>query len=134
MTPARPGALPSGLAVTFLDEVGQVALAAVVAVEVHGHEDTRPAELVRALPAQARHLVVRVHLVELEHCQLHLLPLVLDLLRLSVGLLLALLATAGELQRQEERRLVSKAALAELLEVLEGPATKNQPLLHRGDP
>ncbi len=51
--------------------VGQVALAAVDAVEVCGHEDawaTLGADL-----AQALHLAAVVHLVELEHPQLHLL-------------------------------------------------------------
>ncbi len=43
----------------------------------------------RALAAQAGHLVVRVHLVELQDGELDLLPLVLDLLGLGVSLLLA---------------------------------------------
>merc|ERR1712031_94852 len=77
----------------LLDDVGQAALAAVVAVVVHGHEDARAA--VRALLPQAGHLVVAVHLVELEDCELHLL-LVLDLLRGLVDLLLALLAATEQ--------------------------------------
>ena len=60
------------LLLALLDEVGEVALAAVVAVEVHRHEDAGPADLVRALAAQARDLVVAVHLVELQDCKLHL--------------------------------------------------------------
>ena len=47
--------LPS---ITFLDQVGEVALATVVAVEVHGHEDTRSAKLVWALATQACNLVL----------------------------------------------------------------------------
>ncbi len=49
----------------------QVALAAVHAVEVGGHEDARAA--LGAHLAQALHLAAVVHLVELEHPQLHLL-------------------------------------------------------------
>merc|ERR1719386_445566 len=90
----------------LLDEVGQVALAAIVAIEVHGHEDTRAAHFMRALPAQACDLVVGVHLVELQHSKLDLLALVLDLLWLCVGLLLTLLATSGKVQREEKCRLI----------------------------
>merc|ERR1719473_2192055 len=90
--------------VALLDEVREVALAAVVAVEMHRHEDARPAHLMGALAAQPRDLVVRVHLVELQDGELHLLALVLDLLRLRVRLLLALLATAEKLEVEEERR------------------------------
>merc|ERR550537_792744 len=79
------------LLVILLDEVGEGALTAVVAVVVHGHEDARAAHLVRALLAELGHLVVAVDLVVLEHSKLDLLVLVLDLLRLGVHLLLALL-------------------------------------------
>jgi hypothetical protein len=51
--------------------VSEVALAAVDAVEVGGHEDAWAA--LRADLAQALHLARVVHLVELEHAQLDLL-------------------------------------------------------------
>merc|ERR1719222_1138161 len=120
---------PSGVPVTLLDEVGQVALAAVVTVEVHGHEDAGPAHLVRALATQARDLVVGVDLVELQHCKLHLLALVLDLLGLGVGLLLALLCAAGELQVQEDGGFVLEAARRQHLRIRERAAAKDQALL-----
>merc|ERR1719145_251276 len=122
---------PSGL-VALLDEVGEVALAAVVAVEVHGHEHARAAELVRALAAQARDLVAGVDLVELQHRQLDLLALVLDLLRLRVGLLLALLAAAGEVQAQEDGGLVLQAAGTERLGAAERAASEQHALLAGG--
>merc|ERR1719313_2040527 len=89
-----PLARSTCLLVALLDHVGERALAAVVAVEVRGHEHARAAVLVRALLAEPLHLVLAVHLVELEHGELHLLVLVRDLLRLRVRLLLALLAAA----------------------------------------
>merc|ERR1719265_312258 len=112
----------------LLDEVGQVALAAIVAIEVHGHEDTRAAHFMRALPAQACDLVVGVHLVELQNSKLDLLALVLDLLWLCVGLLLALLATTLELQGHEERGLIGHTACSKLLTALKGSTGKDQPL------
>merc|ERR1719229_1671447 len=97
-------------AVALLDQVGQVALAAVVPVEVHGHEDARAAELVRALAPQARDLVVGVNLVVLEDRELHLFGLPLDLLGLGVGLLLAFLAAALQLRVQEQGRVLRPPA------------------------
>lgn len=47
----------------------------------------------RAFPPQTLNLAVTVNLVVLEHSQLGLLSLVLDLFRCSVDLLLALLGT-----------------------------------------
>merc|ERR1719265_2080955 len=106
----------------LLDEVGQVALAAIVAIEVHGHEDTRAAHFMRALPAQACDLVVGVHLVELQHSKL-------DLLWLCVGLLLTLLASTLQLKIQEQSGLVGNAAGTQELSRLQRAATKNQALL-----
>merc|ERR1719502_2459201 len=113
----------------LLDEVSEVALATVVAVEVHGHEDTWPAHLMWALPAQACDLVVGVHLVELQHSKLDLLALVLDLLWLCVGLLLTLLASTLQLKIQEQSGLVGNAAGTQELSRLQRAATKNQALL-----
>eukprot|EP00740_Mantoniella_antarctica_P004781 CAMPEP_0181357772 /NCGR_PEP_ID=MMETSP1106-20121128/5147_1 /TAXON_ID=81844 /ORGANISM="Mantoniella antarctica, Strain SL-175" /LENGTH=110 /DNA_ID=CAMNT_0023470673 /DNA_START=231 /DNA_END=560 /DNA_ORIENTATION=+ len=70
----------------LLVDVREAALAAVVAVEVVGHEDAGAALGRGALLAQARHLAGVVHLVQLEERQLHLLVLVADLLGLGVRL------------------------------------------------
>merc|ERR1719230_968976 len=113
----------------LLDEVGQVALAAIVAIEMHGHEDTRAAHFMRALPAQACDLVVGVHLVELQHSKLDLLALVLDLLWLCVGLLLTLLASTLQLKIEEQSGLVGNAAGTQELSRLQRAATKDQALL-----
>ena len=63
-----------------------------------GHEDAGSAR--RAHTPQPRDLAVAVHLVVLEGRKLDLLVLVLNLLRLRVDLLLALLRTALEAARQ----------------------------------
>ena len=81
-----------------LDVVGEVALAAVVAVEVVGHEHAGTAVLVRALLAQLGDLARLVDLVVAQHSQLHGLVLVLHLLGGGVVLLLVLLATAQHIQ------------------------------------
>merc|ERR1719265_294516 len=99
--------------VTLLDDICEATFSAVVAIEVHGHENTRPAQLVRTFFAQALDFVVGVHLVELQHSKLHLLLLVLDFLRLRVSLLLTLLTSALETQRDEESGLVLHTALRE---------------------
>lgn len=90
---------------------GETALSAVLAVEVVGHEDTGTARLVGALASQARDLAVAVDLVVLQHSQLHLLLLVLDLLGGGVVLLLALLGCKvkaifqlAELQKKREKK------------------------------
>merc|ERR1719253_41485 len=121
------------LLLAFLDEVCEVALAAVVAVEMHRHEDTGPADLVRALAAQARDLVVAVHLVELQDCKLHLLALVLDLLRLGVSLLLALLAATRKVEVHEDGGLILEAASAQQLRASKRAAGEDEALLVDGD-
>merc|ERR1711924_326785 len=83
----------------IFEHVCQVALAAVLTVEVLGHEDPSTTVCVWALTAHALHLV-RGNLVILEHMELDLLLLVLDLLWLGVCLLLTLLATTTETQHK----------------------------------
>ena len=58
------------LLAVLLEDVGEGAASAVVAVRVHSHEHAGAA--VRALLAQALDLVRAVDLVELQHCELHL--------------------------------------------------------------
>jgi hypothetical protein len=74
-----------------VEDVGEMALAAVLAVVHSSHEDTSTALLLRALPPQTLDLSVTVDLVVLKNGQLGLLALVLDLLGCSIDLLLALL-------------------------------------------
>jgi hypothetical protein len=80
----------------LVENVGEVAASAVLAV-VHGsHEDTSTALGLRALTPEALDLAVAVDLVVLKDSELGLLALVLDLLGGGVHLLLALLGTTTQ--------------------------------------
>jgi hypothetical protein len=115
-------------------DIGEAALAAVVAVEVVGHEDARAALCVGALLAEAGHLACGVvHLIELQHGELHLLVLVLDLLGLGVRLLLTLLGATAEAEHQVEGGLLLNVVVGEGATVLELLAGEDEPLLVRGD-
>merc|ERR1740129_341427 len=89
----------NSLLVTLLDQVCQMALAAIITVRVHRHENARATQFVWALAPQASDFIVGINLVELEHCELHLFALVLYLLGLGVSLLLALLSSTFQLER-----------------------------------
>ena len=125
----------SGLLGLFwlVENVCQTALAAVLTVEVVGHEDAGAADLVGALASQTGDLAVLVHLVVLEHSQFDLLLLVLDLLGRGVVLLLALAATAAQTQHQVQRRLLLDVVVGEGTAVLELLAGEDQALLVRWD-
>merc|ERR1719238_2171787 len=84
------------LIAALLNEISQVAFAAVVAVLVHGHEDARTANLMGAFTPQSGDLVVGIDFVELEDSELHL-----HLLGLGVSLLLTLFASAFQTVSQE---------------------------------
>jgi len=71
-----------------------MALAAVVAVSMLGHEDTGTAG--GALLAQTDNLSIVVDTVVLQHGKLHGFALMLDLLGGGVGLLLLLLGTTTQ--------------------------------------
>merc|ERR1719191_2376634 len=68
------------LVLGFVEHVGKTALAAVLAIEVGGHEDSGTTLLGRALTAQTVDLAIIVHLVVLEDGELDLPVLVLNLL------------------------------------------------------
>ena len=65
--------------IAILHEAGKVERSAIALVDVRRHENSWTANSMGAFPTQARHLIDRVHLVELQHCQFHLLALVLEL-------------------------------------------------------
>jgi len=81
------------------DDNAVVALAAVKAVVVLGHEDTRATAFLWARLAKALHLIT-IDLVVFEDGEFDVLVLVLDLLWLGVGLLLALLTAATKTEDQ----------------------------------
>ena len=80
----------------FVENICEAALATVLPVKVRRHEHAGTALLGGALPPQAVDLAVVVHLVVLQHGQLDLPVLVLDLLGGGVVLLLPLLGTSPQ--------------------------------------
>ena len=95
-----------GLITAGLVDIGEATLAAVVPVEVVGHEGSGAALGVGALLAKPLDLSRLIHPVVLQDGELHLLVLVLQLLRLGVRLLLPLLRAAAEAEDEVERGLL----------------------------
>ncbi len=91
-----------------VEHVGETALAAILAIEMGRHENSGSALLAGALASQAVDLAVVVDSVVLQHGQLDLLMLVLDLLGGRVVLLLALLAATTEAEDKMEGRLCNQ--------------------------
>merc|ERR1711965_375660 len=111
-----------------------VALAAVPAVVVVSKEHSGATRgFVRALTTETGDLAVLIHLVVLEDCEFDLLLLVLDLLRLSICLLLALLASSEEREHQVKRALLLDVVVRKGAAVLKLLASENETLLIRGD-
>lgn len=101
---------------------------------VHGsHEDTGTTLLGWAFSSQSLDLAITINLVVLEHSQLGLLSLVLDLLGSAVHLLLSLLGTATKSQNQVEGRFLLDVVVAKGSAILELLAGEDQSLLVGGD-
>ena len=82
---------------------------------------------------QAGDLAVAVDLVVLEHCELDLLVLVLDLLGLGVLLLLALLASTTQAKHKVEGGLLLDVVVRESASIFELFSGKDEALLIRWD-
>ena len=117
----------------FIVDIGQSTLTAVVPIEVIRHESSSAALGVGALLPEPLHLPGIIDLVELQHGELDLLVLVLDLLRLGVGLLLALLGAASEAEHEVESGLLLDVVVGEGAAVLELLSGEDEALLVRGD-
>ena len=117
----------------LVEDVGQVAATAVLAV-VHGsHEDTGTALGLGALAAETLDLAIAVNLVVLEHSELGLLALVLDLLGGGVDLLLPLLTSTTQAEHQVESRLLLDVVVGESAAILKLLAGEDETLLVRGN-
>merc|ERR1739838_613202 len=117
----------------LVEDVGQVAATAVLAV-VHGsHEDTSTALGLGALAAETLDLAIAVNLVVLEHGELGLLALVLDLLGGGVDLLLPLLTSTTQAEHQVESRLLLDVVVGESAAILKLLAGEDETLLVRGN-
>ena len=119
----------SSLFVFLLVNICESALAAVLPVKVGGHEDTGPTVWGRTFPPESLDLSAVVYLVVLEHGQLHLLLLMLDLLGSGVVLLLTLLATSAQTQHQVEGRLLLDVVVREGAAIFQLLAGEDQTLL-----
>ena len=113
----------------LVEHICQVTFAAVLAIKVVSHEDAGTTALIGTLASQASDLAVLVHLVVLEHGQLDLLLLVLDLLGRGVVLLLALAAAASQSEHQVEGRLLLDIVVGQGASILQLLAGKDEPLL-----
>ena len=96
-----------------------MALSAVFAVSVLGHEDTGTTAFSAAFVAQASNLAVLVDTVVLQDGLGDLLALVLDLLGGGVGLLLLLLGTTTQAQDQVESGFLLDVVVGEGAAVFE---------------
>merc|ERR1712112_499354 len=113
----------------LVENVGEVASAAVLTVEMSRHEDTGAAILVGTLTSQASDFAVLINLVVLEDRKLDLLSLVLDLLGGGEGLLLALLATSSQAEDEMEGRLLLDVVVGQSATILQLLASEDQTLL-----
>merc|ERR1719309_1125724 len=113
----------------FVEDIGEATLATILSVEMCSHEDSGSTLLSRTLTAETVNLAVIVHLVILEHGQLHLPVLVLDLLGSSVILLLPLLSTSSQSQHKVKSGFLLNVIIRESSSVLQLFTGKDQPLL-----
>merc|ERR1719393_930504 len=121
------------LVLGLVEHVGKTALAAVLAIEVGGHEDSSTALLGRTLTAQTVDLAVVIHLVVLEDSELDLPVLVLNLLGGGVVLLLPLFGTSPQPEDKVKSRLLLDVVVGQSPTILQLLASEDQPLLVRGD-
>merc|ERR1711875_141938 len=117
----------------LVENVGEVASAAVLAIKMSRHENAGSAILVGTLTSQASDLAILIHLVILEHRKLDLLSLVLDLLGGGVVLLLALLATTSQAEDEMESRLLLDVVIGQSTTIFKLLAGENQTLLVGGN-
>lgn len=122
----------SSLVLGLVVDKGDTTAATVVTVEVVGHENTGAALSILALAAEAGDLAAVVHLVELEHRELHLLLLVLVLFGCRVVLLLSLLGTTEKSGGQLQSELLLDGVRLERVLVLESNTSVEQALLANG--
>ena len=112
-----------------LVNIGKSTLTTVVPIKMIGHESSSTALSIRALLPQPLDFAAIINLIELEHSELDLLLLVLDLLGLGVGLLLSLLGSTPQSKHQVESGLLLDIVVSEGAAVLELFSSENETLL-----
>jgi len=123
--------LASCLFIITFEGVGKSTLAAVVAVEVFGHEDS--GTTVGAFTTETGDLAIIVDLVATENGHLDSCLLLLDLLRLGVVLLLAFLASSTKSQNEVQGGFLLDVVVAEGTAIFELLASEDQALLIGGN-
>ena len=113
----------------LIKHIREMAPPAILSVMHRRHEDTRTTRLSRALSPQTLNLAITIDLVVLEHSQLRLLALMLDLLRCGVDLLLALLGTATKTEDEMQCALLLDVVVGERAAVFELLAGEDEALL-----
>jgi len=112
-----------------LVNIGKPTLTTVVPIKMISHESPSTALSIRALLPQPLDFAAIINLIELEHSELDLLLLVLDLLGLGVGLLLSLLGSTPQAKHQVESGLLLDVVVSKGATVLELFPSENETLL-----
>ena len=110
----------------LVEDIGEATLSTVLAVEVGGHEHSCTALLSTALAPQAVDLAVVIDLVVLQHRELDLPLLVLDLLGSGVVLLLPLLGSSPQSEHQVEGGLLLDIVIRKSAAILQLLASEDQ--------
>ena len=113
----------------LIKDISQVAASAVLSIVHSRHEHTCAALFSRTLAPQSLNLAITVDLVVLEHSQLGLLALVLDLFGRGVHLLLALLGATTEAEDQVEGGFLLDVVVRKGASIFELLAGEDQALL-----
>ena len=103
------------------------------ATRMNGHANSGAAGLMWAIFPRACNLALVIHLVVLQHSQLHRLMVVLGLLGFRVGLLLSLFGTTTKAKHEVQSRLLLDVVVGEGAAVLELLTSKDEALLVGGD-
>ena len=117
----------------LVEDIGEATLAAILAVEHGSHEDAGSTLLGGTLTSQTVNLAVVVDLVVLQHGELDLPVLVLDLLGGGVVLLLPLLGASPQPENQVEGGLLLDVVVRQGPAILKLLSSEDQPLLIRGN-
>jgi len=110
----------------LVEDIGEATLAAILAVEHGGHEDAGSTLLGGTLASETVDLAVVVDLVVLQHSELDLPLLVLDLLGSGVILLLPLLGSSPEPEDEMKGRLLLDVVVGECTAILQLLTSEDQ--------
>lgn len=113
----------------LIEDISQVASTAVLSVVHSCHEDTSTTVLVWTLSSKSLDLAITIDFVVLQHSQLSLLPLMLDLFWRGVNLLLSLLSTTSETQDKVKSGLLLDVVVRKSPSIFELLSSENQSLL-----